>query len=124
MNDEANQVTEKEALEFARSVVDLYNENKAHEIYLKFDDLARIQFTEKKLTDDLTKLGTLVGHVDEFAYVNTEISGKDSGRTYLALNFRARLSGATSSTGAIKLTVARKEGRLSLFGFFITGQTI
>ena len=123
MNDQANQVTEKEALEFARTVVDLYNENKTHELYLKFDDLARIQFTEQKLTDELAKLNTLVGRVDEFAYVNAEITGKDAARTYLALNFRARISGATFTAGTVKLTVARKNGRLSLYGFFINGQS-
>jgi hypothetical protein len=122
-SDVENQVTEKEALEFARSLVDLYNENKTHEIYLKFDDLARIQLTEQKLTDELAKLHALVGRVDELAYVNGEVAGKDAVRTYLALNFRARISGAAFATGTVKLTVARKDGRLALYGFFINGQT-
>ena len=30
---EAHQITEKEALAFARSVVDLYNDDKTHELY-------------------------------------------------------------------------------------------
>lgn len=120
---EAHQITEKEALAFARSVVDLYNDDKTHELYLKFDDLARMQLAEQKLTDEVAKLRTLVGRVDEFAYVNTEVAGKDGARTYLAMNFKARISGAAFNSGTIRLTVARKDGRLSLYGFFINGQT-
>lgn len=121
--DPENKVTEKEAMEFARGIVDLYNDNKTHEMYLKFDDLARIQLTEQKLVDELAKLHSLVGRVDDIAYVNTEVAGKDAVRTYLVLNFKARISGASFHAGTVKLTVARKDGRLSLYGFFVNGQT-
>ncbi|MDO8388773.1 MAG: hypothetical protein Q7T13_20540 [Polaromonas sp.] len=122
-SDVTHQVTDKEATELAQSVVDLYNDNKIHELYLKFDDLAKLQFSEQKLSDELTKLRAVVGRVDQFAYANTELAGKDAGRTYLTLHFKARVSGAAFTSGTVKLTVSRKDGRLALYGFFLGGQS-
>jgi len=117
------QVAEKEAIEFARGIVDLYNDNKFHELYLRFEDLARVQFSEQKLTEDLAKLHAVVGKIEQFAYSNTEVAGKDSGRTYLALNYKARLSGGAWNPGTIRITVSRKDGRLGLYGFNVGTQT-
>lgn len=115
------QISDQEAMALGHSVVDLYNANDAHGLYLKFDDLARLQFTEQGLGEKISKLQSMIGRVQDFAYSNAEVAGKSGGRTYLTLNYRARLTGGTFNSGAIKLTVAMKDGKPSLFGFFING---
>ncbi|WP_445145564.1 hypothetical protein [Dyella sp. Tek66A03] len=118
----AAQISDKEAMALAHSVVDLYNANDTHGLYLKFDDLARLQLTEQSLGEKLAKLQSMIGRVQDFAYSNAEVAGKSGGRTFLTLNYKARLTGGTFSSGAIRLTVAMKDGHASLFGFFINGQ--
>lgn len=121
-NSDSALISSKEATDFARSVVDLYNAHDIHGLYLKFDDLARLKITEKDLGDKLSKLQGMMGQVQDFAYSNADVAGKEGDRTYLVLNYKARLAGGTFSTGAVKLTVAIKDGHPSLFGFYITGQ--
>jgi hypothetical protein len=117
----ATQISDKVAMALARSVVDLYNANDTHGLYLKFDDLARLQFTEQSLGEKLVKLQGMMGHVQDFAYSNAEVAGRSGGKTYLTLNYKARLSGAGFKSGVLKLTVVIKDGQPSLFGFFING---
>lgn len=115
-------ISSKEATDFARGVIDLYNAKDMHALYLRFDDLARLKFTEQELGDKLSKLEGMMGKVQDFAYSNAAVAGKEGDRTYLVLNYKARLSGGTFNSGAVKLTIAMKDGHPSLFGFYITGQ--
>jgi hypothetical protein len=121
--DASAEVSEKDAAGLVREIVDLYNENKIHELYLRFDELARVQFTEKKLTDDLFKLNKMTGKVDEFAYVNSEYAGREAGRSYIALNYKARLTGGPFTAGSIRVTVMKKDGRVVLLGFFVNANS-
>ena len=115
------QISDQEAMALGHSVIDLYNANDTHGLYLKFDELARVQFTEQGLGEKLSKLQSMLGRVQDFAYSNAEVAGKSGGKTYLTLNYKARMTGGTFNAGAIKLTVAMKDGKPSLFGFFING---
>jgi hypothetical protein len=119
---ESTLISDKEATDFARSAIDLYNAKDMHGLYLKFDELARLKFTEQEFSDKLSKLQGMMGQVQDFAYSNAAIAGKEGDRTYLVLNYRARLAGGTFNSGALKLTIAMKDGHPSLFGFYITGQ--
>lgn len=123
-NDSANSalISSKEATDYARTVVDLYNANNIHGLYLKFDDLARLKITEGELGEKLSKLQGMLGHVEDFAYSNATVAGKEGDRTYLVLNYKARLAGGSFNSGAVKLTVAIRDGHPSLLGFYITGQ--
>jgi hypothetical protein len=115
-------ISSKEATDYARTVVDLYNANDVHGLYLKFDDMARLKITEGDLREKLSKLQSMLGHVQDIAYSNATVAGKEGDLTYLVLNYKARLAGGTFNTGSVKLTVAMKDGHPSLFGFYVTGQ--
>lgn len=115
-------ISGKDATDFAKSVIDVYNTNDMHDLYLKFDDQARLKFTEQDLSEKLSKLHGMIGTVGDFAYSNASVAGKEGDVTYLVLNYSARLNGGTFKFGTVKLTVAMKDGHPSLFGFFITGQ--
>jgi hypothetical protein len=60
--------------------------------------------------------------VQDIAYSNATVAGKEGDLTYLVLNYKARLADGTFNTGSVKLTVAMKDGHPSLFGFYVTGQ--
>lgn len=121
--DASSQVSEKEANEIARALIDVYNTGNTHELYLKFDQLARIQFSEQKMTEEMSKLNSMVGKVQDFAYVNSVVAGKEGGRTFITLNYKARLSGGAFDKGTIRITVSRKDGTLGVFGFYVNGES-
>jgi hypothetical protein len=116
-------VTDKEAASLVREVVDLYNENKLKELYIKFDNLARVQITEESSNNEFSKLKTLMGKIEDYAYVNSENAGKEGDRPVVSLNYKVRLSGASFTTGTLKVTVIKKDSQLGLLGFFINAKS-
>src|SRR5215469_12914129 len=106
----------------AKTVVDLYNANDTHDLYMTFDAPARAQFTEQSLVDKLSNIHQTTGSVTDYSYANTETAGKDASGTYLYLNYNVHLSGASLSQGMMRLTVMMKNGEPKLYGFFITGR--
>jgi hypothetical protein len=119
----SREVSEKEAASLVRNVVSLYNENKIHELYLTFDDLARIQISEQKMAEEMAKVRALAGKVDDYAFLNSEVAGKQGDRPVITLIYKARLSGATFTSGTLRVSVMKKEGQLALLGFFVNAQS-
>ncbi len=118
-----SKVTKDKAMALAKVVIDKYNANDAVGLYSQFDALAKMQFTQEQLTESVQKLNTLMGKVDDFTYSHAEPSGKQAGKEFLTLFYKARLSGGTFTSGEVKLNVAIDVDDLALFGFFIFGHT-
>lgn len=115
-------VSEKEAAGLVREIVDLYNAGKSQELYLKFDNLVRVQISEQKMSDEMAKLHSIAGKVEDYAYLKSE-AGRDGDVPVTAMMYRARLSGGAFSMGTIKVMVIKKDGQLALVGFFINAQS-
>jgi CheY-like chemotaxis protein len=114
-----NPVSNDNARELAKVLVELYNKNDVLGFYYRFDNLAKIQFTQDKLTEIIQKLHSFAGRVDGFAYSHSEPAGMQDGKELRALFFKLRLSGGTMPFGKMKLTVTQDGDKLRLFGFFI-----
>lgn len=121
-NTDSTLISAKDATDFARIAIDLYNAKNTHGLYLKFDELARLKITEKEFSDKISKVQGMMGQLQDFAYANASIAGREGDRTYLVLEYRTRLAGGTFKAGILKLTVAMKDGHPSLFGFYMAGQ--
>ena len=115
-------ISAKEATAFAQGAIDLYNAKDTHGLYLKFDVLARLKFTEQEFDERVSKLRAMMGQVQDFAYSNAAVAGKQGDMTYLVLDYKARLTGGAFKAGDVKLTVAMKDGHPSLLGFYISSQ--
>lgn len=119
----SREVSEKDAASLVRNVVSLYNEDRIHELYLKFDDLARVQFSEQKMSEEMAKVRAIAGKVEEYAFLNSEAAGKQGDRPVITLTYKARLSGASFTSGTLRVTIMKKEGQLALLGFFVNAQS-
>lgn len=113
------QVPKAAAMELASRLVARYNNNDLDGLYAEFSDVARMQFTKDKLRDSMTKLKTMVGKVDDYAYSHTQVVGVQDGKQYKTVFFKIRLSGGPISTGEMKVTVVQEGSGLGLYGFFI-----
>jgi hypothetical protein len=116
-------IADAEAEKLAKAIVPLYNEKNLSALYDRFDQLAKVQFSQEQLTTQMEKLSTLIGHIEGFAYSHATVAGTQGGRTYYTLHYKVRLSGGPMPTGDMTLTVVRKAEGLGLFGFFINGRT-
>jgi CheY-like chemotaxis protein len=114
-----NPVAIDNARGLAKALVELYNANDILGLYYQFDNLAKIQFTQDKLTEIIQKLHSFAGRVDGFAYSHAEAAGMQDGKELWALFYKLRLSGGTMPFGKMKLTVTQDGDKLRLFGFFI-----
>jgi len=119
----SREISEKDAGSLVRKVVSLYNDNKIHDLYLTFDELARVQFTEQKLSEEMAKVRALAGQIDEYAFLKSEVVGKQNDRSVIKLTYQARLSGTGFKSGTLSVAVMKKEGQLALLGFFVNAQT-
>ncbi|RDS82706.1 hypothetical protein [Dyella psychrodurans] len=120
-SDASAPVSDNSGATLAKTVVDLYNSDDTHGLYMAFDAPARGQFTEQSLVDKLAQIHRTTGRVVDYTYTNTEEAGKDASGTYLYLNYNVHLAGGTFSRGTMRLTVMMKGGEPRLYGFFITG---
>lgn len=116
-------ISEAEATSLAKDLIPLYNNQDVSGLYQRFDALARVQFSEKQLSEQLIKLVPSFGTVNDFAYSYANISGTDAGRTFYTLHYKVQLSGAAFEHGDLTLTVTKKDKGLALFGFFINSST-
>lgn len=112
-------VPKDKAMALARIVVDKYNANDVASLYAQFDTLAKMQFSQEQLIESVKKLKLFASQVDDFTYSHAELAGKQGGKEFLTLIYKARLSGGSFPQGEIKLNVVYEEGRLALFGFFL-----
>lgn len=106
----------------ARTTVDLYNAGKSAELYERFDDLARIQFTQQAMSEQVSKLHSLLGTIGDYAYDRTEPASTQDGRQFYTLIYKVRLKGGPFANGELKLMVFDKEGSPALVGFFVYGR--
>lgn len=120
-SDASAPVSDDNAAPLAKTVVDLYNTEDTHGLYMTFDEPARAQFTEQSLIDKLAQIHRTTGRVEDYTFTNTEVAGKDASGTYMYLNYNVHLAGGTFSRGTMRLTVMMKGGEPRLYGFFITG---
>jgi hypothetical protein len=106
----------------ARQTVALYNQKKSSELYATFDGIARVQFSEKTLSDQMARLHSMVGTIGDFAYSHTQFLGTQETKEFYNVLYKVRLQGGTFRTGELKLTVYEKGDGLALVGFFLNGQ--
>lgn len=102
--------------------VALYNADDAAVFYAEFDQLARIQFTEDELKDELSKLNSVIGQVDSTAFIEFEYNKYGSYSLYV-LHYRTRLSGGAFPSGRLKLTVVDRGDHFGLIGFNLVGES-
>ena len=105
----------------ARQSVALYNQKKASELYATFDGTARMQFSERMLSDQIEKLHALLGTVADFAYSHTQFLGTQETKEFYNLLYKVRLEGGPFKTGELKITVYEKPDGFALVGFFLNG---
>ncbi len=116
-------ISEGEANKLADTLVPLYNQKDFSALYDRFDRLAQAQFTKTQLTEQIEKLGSLLGRIEKYAYSHATVAGAQSGRNFYTLHFKVSLSGGPIPNGDMTLTVARIGDGLGLFGFFVSGGT-
>ena len=114
-------VSKAEADTLAESLIPLYNQKSASSFYDRFDPLAKVQFTQIQLAQQIEKLGSVLGLIEACAYSHATIAGDQGGRTYYTLHYKVSLRGGPMPTGNMTLTVVRNADGLGLFGFFING---
>jgi hypothetical protein len=119
----SREMSEKDVASLVRNVVSLYNENRIHDLYLAFDDLARVQFTEQKLSEEIAKVRALAGNIDDYAFLSSEVAGKQGDKSVITLTYKARLSGTSFTFGTLRVTVMKKDGKPALLGFFVNAQS-
>jgi len=114
-------ISDQQAIAFARAIVDLYNAGKDHDLYLRFADAARAEYSEQRFTDGMRKLRDLFGRVEDYEYSDSELIRDDGETTYVALEYRARTSRTTFNSNTLKIVAASRNGRMDLFNFTISG---
>ena len=118
-----SEITKAQAEKLADTVIPVYNRKDTNALFALFDPLAQVQFTKEDLTTQIQKLVVLMGQVESSAYSHATVAGNDDGRTYYTLNYKVKLSGGQIPTGEMTITAAKSGTGLSLFGFFIKGNT-
>ncbi|MBU2707685.1 hypothetical protein KCM76_16960 [Zooshikella marina] len=119
--DQTKNVSAESANLVAEPLVRLYNEKQHSKIYELFDDLAKVQFTEETLKEQIEKVYKMVGRVDKFIYSHSEYVGVVNGKQYYNLHFQVKLSGSDFTKGSMKVTVVDLQGKYGLIAFFVNG---
>jgi len=114
-------VSEEKAAALAKLLIGRYNANDVSGLYAIFDDFAKAQISQEQLTEQITKLHSVLGSVGTYAYDRAELAGTDAGRTFYNVHYKVALSGSPFSHGTLKLTVVKRGGELRLVGFFLNG---
>jgi hypothetical protein len=113
---------ESQTRPIAQKMVALYNQKNAAQMYQMFDELVRVQLAEQTLVDQLDRLHSLLGSIEDHAYSHTQFASTQQGRDLYNVFYKARLKGGSIVTGELKLVVYEKKGELALVGFFLHGQ--
>src|SRR5262245_16642662 len=85
----------------AKLTVDLYNRKDSATLYENFDEFARVQFSQQMLAEQVAKLHTIVGSVDDFAFSHSQVAGRQDGKEFWALIYKVRLKGGPFSAGEL-----------------------
>ena len=114
-------IAKVEADKLSEVLIPLYNQKNVSSLYDQFDPLAKVQFTQIQLAQQIEKLGSVLGLIEGCAYSHAAVAGDQGGRTYYTLHYKVSLRGGPLPTGTMTLTVVRNADGLGLFGFFING---
>lgn len=119
----AAEVDAQEADKLAESILPLYNQKNISALYERFDQLAKVQFTQEQLTAQIEKLHSLLGRIERCAYSHATVAGTQGGRIFYTLHYKVSLAGGPLPMGDMTLTVTRNAESLGLYGFFVNGST-
>jgi hypothetical protein len=112
--------TSRETL--ASDLAQLYNSEEYQAFYDRFDPLAKIQFSEEDLREQLGQFRQLLGRIEASAYSHHESTRHGDFHAY-AIYYKVRLSDGAFPQGDLKVSVIDRGDRAGLFGFLINGTT-
>jgi hypothetical protein len=115
-------VSDQEAIDLTRGIVDLYNAGKDHELYLRFDALARAEYSEPMMTAQMQKLRELFGQIEGFEYKDSDVVRNDADAAYIALSYTTQTSKKTFNSSTLRIVALRKDGHFGLFNFEIKAE--
>jgi hypothetical protein len=119
----APKISNKVAMDFAKPIITLYNSGSHKDMYMQFDELARVQLQEDIVTAEMEKLKNLMGSINEYVYDRAELAGNQNGQDVYNLYYKVKLNNKDFKIGELKITVLKKEDGYGLFGFFVNGKT-
>lgn len=107
--------------ELAERYKELYNADDIRALYADFDDLVKIQLTEKEVVDQFGELKGLVGKIQSFAFTHHDSSRYGNYPLY-TLHYKVRLDGPLPA-GNMQITVIDRGDAFGLFRFYVHGGT-
>jgi hypothetical protein len=114
-------IADAAAMALANEVVPFYNSRDTAGLYARFDPIAKAQVSQDQLDKQLVQLFPIMGSISDTAFVSAALAGREGDREFFQLNYKVRLTGGAFQSGELRLTVVRREGKLSLVGFFVNG---